>query len=111
MVVGLDYFSTETENTGAWGGNGTVSLVNGTDTGKLTPYDTDLILSSLTASKTTSSITTKSAYVSDVIDFLPNLSVMASVRLDHYQGIALYSTEKVKSQTTFSPKFESFTSQ
>jgi len=30
---------------------------------------------------------------------------MASVRLDHYQGIALYSTEKVKSQTTFSPKF------
>jgi iron complex outermembrane receptor protein len=105
MVVGLDYFSAETENTGAWGGNGTVSLVNGTDTGKLTPYDTDLILSSLTASKTTSSITTKSAYVSDVIDFLPNLSVMASVRLDHYQGVAMYSTEKVKSQTTFSPKF------
>ena len=105
MVVGLDYFSAETENTGAWGSNGTVSLVNGTDTGKLTPYDTDLILSSLNADKTTSSITTKSAYVSDVIDFLPNLSVMASVRLDHYQGVAMYSTEKVKSQTTFSPKF------
>lgn len=105
MVIGLDYFSRDIETNGAWVTNGTVSLVNGTDTGKLTPYNTDLILANATSSKTTSNITTKSAYVSDVIDFLPNLSVMASIRLDHYQGIAMYSTEEVKSQTTFSPKF------
>ena len=105
MVVGLDYFSADVESNGAWVANGTVSLVNGTDTGKLTPYNTDLILSNATSSKTTSSITTKSLYISDVIDFLPNLSVMASLRLDHYQGVAMYSTEEVKSQTTFSPKF------
>ena len=104
MVVGLDYFSADVESNGAWVANGTVSLVNGTDTGKLTPYNTDLILSNATSSKTTSSITTKSLYISDVIDFLPNLSVMASLRLDHYQGVAMYSTEEVKSQTTFSPK-------
>ena len=105
MVVGLDYFSADVESNGVWVANGTVSLVNGTDTGKLTPYNTDLILSNATSSKTTSSITTKSLYISDVIDFLPNLSVMASLRLDHYQGVAMYSTEEVKSQTTFSPKF------
>lgn len=105
MVVGLDYFSADVESNGAWVANGTVSLVNGTDTGKLTPYNTDLILSNATSSETTSNITTKSLYISDVIDFLPNLSVMASLRLDHYQGVAMYSTEEVKSQTTFSPKF------
>lgn len=105
MVVGLDYFSADVESNGAWVANGTVSLINGTDTGKLTTYNTDLILSNATSSKTTSNITTKSLYISDVIDFLPNLSVMASLRLDHYQGVAMYSTEEVKSQTTFSPKF------
>ncbi len=104
MVVGLDYLQNHvTSNNSAWVANGTVSLVNQTDDGNLSKQGVDaLLLSGSTPSETETKIA--SAYISNVTNFTPALSVMLSARVDNFSGMPLYATDEIKSQTTFSPK-------
>lgn len=117
LVAGLDYFQRKfTVGGTGWASYGTISLVNQTDTmpdtnnemqqTMLTTPHVDATL--LGTSQALQSAETKiySAYASNVIEFLPNLSAMISLRADHFTGQpTAYSTDKLKEKTTFSPKF------
>jgi hypothetical protein len=87
LVAGLDYYNSRLINGGSgWVTNGTVSLVNGTDTGILTQAGTDALLTGSFAGNTEANQEIMSAYVSDVINVTNKLSVMASLRLDYFDG-------------------------
>ncbi|GAA4766831.1 MULTISPECIES: TonB-dependent siderophore receptor [Flavobacterium] len=106
IIAGLDYYkSTITSASPGWVTNGTVSLVNGTDDGDLTQAGVDnLLVGSYTGiSKAENEV--YSAYVSDVLNILPELSAMASLRIDHFKGATNTYSEENKGQTALSPKF------
>lgn len=107
MVIGLDYARQDILNSSSgWRANGIVSLQNQTDSGDLTQAGTDALLVGSFEGASTATQQILSAYVSDVINFTPKLSVMASLRIDNFSGLtSYYSTEKIKDQTTLSPKF------
>ncbi len=117
MVVGLDYFNRNViNNSSPYVGNGMVYIGSNLqqfnegvlgiedpasytdDSGVLTQAGTDAILgnSPITPSKTEQEIF--SAYASDVINILPELSAMASLRVDRFSNDDY-------NQTAFSPKF------
>jgi iron complex outermembrane receptor protein len=108
FLVGLDYFQREFIQGGTgWIGYGTVNLVDQTDTASnglnTTALDNALAASGQAYGNLEAKI--YSAYVSDVVNILPNLSAMLSLRLDHFTGRpTAYSTEESKKTTTFSPK-------
>lgn len=107
MVAGLDYYNSRLLNGGTgWVANGTVSLVNGTDTGILTQAGTDNLLTGSFAGNTEATQEIMSAYVSDVLNITNKLSVMASLRLDYFDGKASqYDGVETKGQVALSPKF------
>ncbi|MCD8519197.1 MAG: TonB-dependent receptor [Flavobacterium sp.] len=107
MVAGLDYYNSRLINGGSgWVANGTVSLVNGTDTGVLTQAGTDALLTGSFAGNTEATQEVMSAYVSDVLNITNKLSVMASLRLDYFDGKASqWDAEETKGQVAVSPKF------
>jgi iron complex outermembrane receptor protein len=103
MVVGVDYFRAAILNGGTgWIGNGTISLVNQTDTGDLTQAGVDNILAGSFEGNSTAITEVISAYVSDVLNITDKFSVMASLRVDNFKSGT--DTES-KNQTAFSPKF------
>lgn len=107
LVAGLDYYNSRLINGGSgWVANGTVSLVNGTDTGVLTQAGTDALLTGSFAGNTEANQEIMSAYVSDVLNVTNKLSVMASLRLDYFDGkTSQYDSEETKGQVALSPKF------
>ena len=107
MVVGLDYYNSRLINGGSgWVANGVVSLINGTDTGILTQAGTDALLTGSFAGNTEAAQEIMSAYVSDVLNITNKLSVMASLRLDYFDGKASqWDAEETKGQVALSPKF------
>ncbi|MFN7045728.1 MAG: TonB-dependent siderophore receptor [Flavobacterium sp.] len=107
LVAGLDYYNSRLINGGSgWVANGTVSLVNGTDTGILTQAGTDALLTGSFAGNTEATQEIMSAYVSDVLNITNKLSVMASLRLDYFDGKASqWDAEETKGQVALSPKF------
>lgn len=107
LVAGLDYYNSRLINGGSgWVANGTVSLVNGTDTGILTQAGTDALLTGSFAGNTEANQEIMSAYVSDVLNVTNKLSVMASLRLDYFDGkTSQYDSEETKGQVALSPKF------
>ena len=117
LVAGLDYFQRKFSVGGTgWASYGTVSLVNQTDTmlnannetqqTMLTTPHVDAALFGTSAALQSAETKIYSAYASNVIEFLPNLSAMISLRADHFTGQpTAYSTDKLKERTTFSPKF------
>ena len=117
LVAGLDYFQRKfTVGGTGWASYGTVSLVNQTDTmpdannemqqTMLTTPHVDAALLGTSAELQSAETKIYSAYASNVIEFLPNLSAMISLRADHFTGQpTAYSTDKLKERTTFSPKF------
>ena len=107
MVVGLDYYNSRLINgDSGWVANGTVSLVNGTDTGILTQAGTDALLTGSFAGNTEATQEIMSAYVSDVLNITNKLSVMASLRLDYFDGKASqWDAEETEGQVALSPKF------
>lgn len=106
FIIGFDYLNKQISNSSTgWVGHGIVSLKNGTDSGILTQQAVDNTLA--TSAETISTAETKiaSGYVSDVINILPNLSTLLSVRVDNFSGLpSTYAPEEVKDQTTISPK-------
>lgn len=107
MVAGLDYYNSRLLNGGTgWVANGTVSLVNGTDTGILTQAGTDNLLTGSFAGNTEANQEIMSAYVSDVLNVTNKLSIMASLRLDYFDGkTSQYDGVETKGQVALSPKF------
>lgn len=107
LVAGLDYYNSRLINGGSgWVANGTVSLVNGTDTGILTQAGTDALLTGSFAGNTEATQEIMSAYVSDVLNVTNKLSVMASLRLDYFDGKASqWDAEETEGQVAISPKF------
>ena len=106
MVVGLDYYDQSIFNgSTGWVANGAVKLSDGSDTGVLTQAGVDALLRNSFEGNSTGKSTVFSAYVSDVINLRPDLSVMASLRADRFEGKTDYwIEEEVESQTAFSPK-------
>ncbi|MFV0536449.1 MAG: TonB-dependent siderophore receptor [Dysgonomonas sp.] len=104
VVIGADYLQKEFHNNGyPWVGNGVVSLSDQTDTGILSATGVDALL---TGAGDVSNSTVKiwSGYISDVINFTPQLSAMAGLRLDNYSALTSWNSEEVKNQVTFSQK-------
>lgn len=106
MVVGIDYYDQSIFNgSTGWVANGAVKLSDGSDTGVLTQAGVDELLRDSFEGNSTGKSTVLSAYLSDVINLRSNLSVMASLRADRFEGKTDYwIEEEVKSQTALSPK-------
>ena len=117
LVAGLDYYNSRLLNGGTgWAGYGVVSLVNGTDTNGvdlggnpiptvLTQAGVDNAIGSF-AGNTEANQEIMSAYVSDVLNITNKLSVMASLRLDYFDGkTSQYDGIETKGQVALSPKF------
>ena len=117
IVAGLDYFNRNiTDNGTGYIGNGSVYIgsnlaqfnnnvlgITNTDefvddSGVLTQPGTDALLATTSISPSKSRQEIFSVYVSDVFNFTPALSAMASIRADRF-------TNDNGNQTTFSPKF------
>lgn len=118
LVAGLDYYNSRLLNGGTgWAGYGVVSLVNGTDTNGvdlggnpiptvLTQAGVDNALSGSFAGNTEANQEIMSAYVSDVLNVTNKLSVMASLRLDYFDGkTSQYDGIETEGQVALSPKF------
>lgn len=107
LVVGLDYYQSDIRNSSSgWVGNGIVRLSDGSDSGKQTQVGLDSLLTNSFEGVSTAQNRIMSAYFSDVINVLPSLSAMVSLRLDHFSGrVAYWTTDAVKSQVALSPKF------
>jgi iron complex outermembrane recepter protein len=107
LVAGVDYFKSNILN-GSTGyvGNGTISLVNQTDSGDLTQAGVDNLLVGSFEGNSTAESEVMSIYASDMLNITDRLSVMASIRGDVFKGkTAYWSTDNVSSQTALSPKF------
>ncbi|TXF79457.1 TonB-dependent siderophore receptor [Chryseobacterium sp.] len=107
LVVGLDYLTTKViANDTGWTTLGVVSLVNQTDTGILTKSAADLAVGALIAVPQASAETNiKSAYFSNVLNILPELSAMVSLRVDNFSGKPnQWAEEEIENQTSLSPK-------
>jgi iron complex outermembrane receptor protein len=107
LVVGVDYYKSDIQNgSSGWRGNGVVSLNDGSDTGDLTQAGVDNLLVGSFEGNSIAETKVISAYISDVLNITDKLSVLGSLRIDNFEGSTNYwSTDKVKSQTSFSPKF------
>lgn len=107
MVIGLDFFNSTIINASSnWVYNGSLTVLDGNDTGFLTQNGVDSLLSTSFEGVSQAKNQVISAYVSDVINFTPTLSAMASVRIDRFSGLTNYwSTDEVENQVTISPKF------
>ncbi|MFH7016423.1 TonB-dependent siderophore receptor [Flavobacterium sp. FlaQc-47] len=128
IVAGLDYFNRGSidngtgyvANGGIYIGNLDLKTVNENlyqitdptkyitngDSGQLTKAGADKLLSSAPMNNNKTKQEVMSAYVSDVINFTPALSAMASLRVDRFmtQGDVNTDTDDYN-QTAFSPKF------
>lgn len=107
MLIGVDYYSSNIINASSnWVQNGSLTVLDGTDTGFLTQNGVDSLLSTTFEGVSQVKNEVMSTYISDVINFTPSLSAMASVRLDRFSGATNYwSTDKIESQLSVSPKF------
>ncbi len=106
MIVGVDYYDQGIVNSSSgWVGNGAVTLSDGNDTGVLTQAGVDYILKDTFEGNTTANTRVLSAYVSDVLELTPQLSVMASVRVDNFRNEAWGNDTESNTQTVVSPKF------
>ncbi|NLR60299.1 TonB-dependent receptor [Chitinophaga polysaccharea] len=106
MVAGLDYFSRGSVSSATgYAMNGIINMA-GADNGILSKQHTDSLLNALPLQNANLKQDVYSAYVSDVFNFLPNLSAMVSLRVDHFTngGLTLNKNDKYQ-QTTVSPKF------
>ncbi|QED37375.1 TonB-dependent receptor [Antarcticibacterium arcticum] len=120
MVVGLDYFNRQViDNSSGYVANGNVYIGNASlqnvnesvygifdpsayirnnDNGRLSAAATDNLLAGRPLNNNTTREDIYSAYVSNVLNFTPNLSAMASLRVDRFESDR-------NSQTALSPKF------
>ncbi|MDI6049510.1 TonB-dependent siderophore receptor [Flavobacterium sp. XS2P24] len=103
LVAGIDYYKSNIINgSTGWLGNGTVSLIDGSDTGDLTQAGVDNLLVGSFEGNSTAETEVISAYASNVLNITDKLSAMASLRIDNFKSKT--ATEE-NSQAVVSPKF------
>lgn len=103
LVAGIDYYKSNIINgSTGWLGNGTVSLIDGSDTGDLTQAGVDNLLVGSFEGNSTAETEVISAYASNVLNITDKLSAMASLRIDNFKSKT--ATEE-NSQAAVSPKF------
>lgn len=114
LVVGLDYYKrTAADYSSGYFGNGFIYIgddlasfnavfgpSNG-DTGDLTKEGSDAIVGNSQRNNSKTKQEVYSAYFSDVLNILPNLSAMVSLRADRFMN----ADNDAYNQTAFSPKF------
>lgn len=119
FVGGLDFYATRViNNSSAYVGNGAIYIGDDLqefnegvlgitdpaaytdDSGVLTQPGTDALIAGSPLNPSTTEQRIYSAYVSDVINLLPELSAMASLRVDHF-----VNPDADFDQTALSPKF------
>lgn len=127
IVAGLDYFTrTNADNGTSYIGNGAIYIGNDAldvvnnsvfgitnpanfitdgDSGNLTSAGTDALLASASINNSKVKQEVYSAYVSDVLNITPALSVMASLRADKFVNRGDVSSDTWEAQTAYSPKF------
>lgn len=107
LVVGVDYYQSDVSNSSSgWVGNGIVNIKTEEDSGDLTQVGADSLVLGTFEGVTTATNRVMSAYLSDVLYLLPQLSAMVSVRLDNFQSeAASWSSVQNNSQLALSPKF------
>lgn len=107
LLIGLDFFNSTIINASSnWVYNGSLTVLDGQDSGFLTQNGVDSLLSTSFEGVSQAKNQVISTYISDVINITPTLSAMASVRIDRFSGLTNYwSTDEVESQVTVSPKF------
>lgn len=107
IVAGLDYFhSNITDGSTGWVANGTVTLSDSKDTGDLTRAGVDNVLAGTFAGNSSAKNEVYSAYASNVLNITPKLSVMASLRVDHFKSATSAEGDaEISGQTALSPKF------
>ncbi|MBD3615338.1 MAG: TonB-dependent receptor [Gracilimonas sp.] len=107
MVAGLDYYQEQTiNNSTGYVGFGTVTVGDGSSGAGLSRPAADQALAGAAVTNTKTEQQVYSAYISDVINFTPALSVMASLRLDRFDNAGNTTTEADDyQQTALSPKF------
>lgn len=117
LVAGLDYFNRNVRDNGTgYVGNGSIYIGNNLaqfnnnvlgitdaalftdDSGVLTQAGTNALLTETAISRNRTKQEIFSAYASDVVNIIPALSVMASLRVDRFSN-------DNGNQTAFSPKF------
>lgn len=119
VVLGIDYFnSTQTNNSSGFAFYGNITPEGGsngdnpftpdveTDTFTLSAASVDAALESQGISNIKSKSHIYSAYISDVVNIIPSLSVMVGLRLDVFDNEGdLANLDDDFDQTAFSPKF------
>lgn len=107
LLIGFDYFKSNVYNGSAgWVLNGVVTVQDGEDTGILTQPGVDNLLINSSEGVSNAENRVVSAYVADVLNITANLSVMAAVRFDQFNGkTAYWATDDAKDQSSVSPKF------
>lgn len=106
IVAGLDYYNRNNISNGT--GYAALGYINmaGDDDGILSQPAVDAALATLPVNNSNLKQEVYSAYASDVFNFTPALSAMASLRIDHFKNGGLTVTDDSKySQTKASPKF------
>lgn len=107
MVAGLNYYQEQIiNNSTGYVAFGTVTVGDGNSGAGLSRPAADQALGGAAVVNSKTEQLVYSAYVSDVINFTPVLSVMASLRLDHFYNVGNTNTEADDyQQTALSPKF------
>lgn len=105
IVIGLDFFQEKViNNSTGYALYDTINLTNNNPT-PISKAKLDTMLASSPVNKSETEQKVYSAYVSDVIDVLPQVSAMLSLRLDHFVNEGNVRTEDDDyDQTTLSPK-------
>ncbi len=107
MVIGLDFLQQNViNNSSGYIVYDSFNIDSDNSVPAISKTTVDTMLANTSVYKNRTEQQVYSAYVSDVIDILPKLSVMASVRLDHFVNNGSPETESDDyKQTTLSPKF------
>ncbi|AOZ98871.1 TonB-dependent receptor [Flavobacterium commune] len=99
IYIGNDDLQTVNEN--VFGITNPAQYITTGDNGKLSKNATDALLAGATVNNSKTKQEVYSAYVSNVINFLPSLSAMASLRVDRFMN----AQNGTYNQTALSPKF------
>ncbi len=103
LLLGVDYLYKRIENNStSWELYGGANIPKGIDTTNLSVHAVDNALKNWSSDIAETEI--YSGYITDVFNFNPKLSVMASLRVDNFKGKPQYAVDNIKSQTTLSPK-------
>lgn len=107
LVVGLDFFQKKViNNSTGYIAYDSFDLSSSAPVPAIKKAAVDTMLASAAVGKSKTEQQVYSAYVSDVIDVLPSVSAMVSLRLDHFVEKGSLATESDDfEQTTLSPKF------